>query len=137
MADNQHGGHGHDIGATAHGGHGGDHGDLFQTYMTIAVILAVCTASSFAFNWLASEKIKAITVFTSFLLILGVGIIKAYLVGTYFMHLKWDWRMLYFLIVPAFILGAMMMVVFLPDVYFGPIHDGADALKIAEELAAQ
>ena len=32
-----------------------------------------------------------------------------------FGHLKFDWRKLYFMIVPAFILGAMMMMVFLPD----------------------
>jgi hypothetical protein len=34
------------------------------------------------------------------------------------MHLKWDWGRLYFLIIPVFILGAMMMMVLLPDLVF-------------------
>jgi hypothetical protein len=31
------------------------------------------------------------------------------------MHLKFEWGKLYFMIVPAFILGLMMMLVLLPD----------------------
>jgi cytochrome c oxidase subunit IV len=57
-----------------------------------------------------------ISKFASFLVILGVAIVKAALVGWIFMHLKFDWRKLYFLIVPAFILGAMMMIVLMPDI---------------------
>jgi caa(3)-type oxidase subunit IV len=119
--------------ADTHGGHGGGHdghGDLFKTYMAVAIALAVCTASSFAVN-LMFQNAKV----TAFVLILGVALIKTYLVGTYFMHLKWDWNMLYFLIGPAFIMGAMMAVVFLPDALIGPIKDGNEALVIAEELA--
>ena len=38
------------------------------------------------------------------------------------MHLKYDWGKLYFLIVPAFILGAMMMIVLLPDIVLAWHH---------------
>jgi cytochrome c oxidase subunit 4 len=55
----------------------------------------------------------------SFALILGVAVVKATLVGMYFMHLKLDWGRLYFLIVPAFILGTMMMIVLMPDIVLG------------------
>ena len=52
------------------------------------------------------------------MLILGVAVFKATLVGMYFMHLKFDWGKLYFMIFPAFILGVMMMMVLLPDIVF-------------------
>lgn len=123
MADTQH--------APGHGGHDehADHGDVFRIYMIVAVALAVCTASSFIFNTMARNAV--ITAFISFLLILAVAIIKAVLVGMYFMHLKWDWKMLYFLIVPVFIMGVMMMVVLLPDTVLGPRQDATEAIQAA------
>ena len=111
--------------------HAGEHhGPSFQAYMAIAGALAICTISSFFFNSMARSDPPAISHFTSFVLILGVAIIKAVLVGLVFMHLKWDWKLLYFLIVPSIILGAMMMVVFMPDALLGPSHDRADEFLI-------
>lgn len=107
-------------------GHGG-HGDVFRLYMIVAVVLSVCTAMSFVVNQSVSVK------FVAFLLILAVAIVKAVLVGMYFMHLKWDWKMLYFLIIPVFIMGVMMMVVLLPDTLLGPHRDAAEAIEIARE----
>jgi len=51
-----------------------------------------------------------------FTLILGVAVVKAVLVGTYFMHLLWDWGKVYFMIVPIFVLGAMALFVLMPDI---------------------
>src|SRR5438552_1989011 len=110
--------------------HGGHNGSLFRTYMTIAVALAVCTALSFIINQTLHEQNPVL----SFLLILGVAIIKASLVGWVFMHLKWDWRMLYFIIVPVFILGAMMMVILMPDIVIGPGREAEEALAISSEF---
>jgi cytochrome c oxidase subunit 4 len=90
---------------------------LFRLYMIVAAILAVCTLMSFVFNQTVSIKVLA------FVLILSVAIIKAVLVAMYFMHLKWDWKVLYFLIIPAFILGTMMMMVLLPDIVIAWHHD--------------
>ncbi len=111
---------------------GEHHGPSFNTYMAVAAALAVCTATSFLFNTLADQG--TISHVTSFLLILTVAIIKAVLVGWVFMHLKWDWKLLYFLLVPAFILGVMMMVVLMPDALLGPRHDAEEGLRIAEKL---
>src|SRR5262245_26810988 len=113
--------------------HHGDHGgpSLFKLYMIVAVALSVFTATSFVFNSMA--RAGSITHFTSFVLILSVAIIKATLVAMYFMHLKWDWSLLYFLIIPAFILGTMMMVVLMPDILLGPSRDAAEELQIARE----
>jgi cytochrome c oxidase subunit 4 len=90
------------------------HGPTFRLYMTVATALAIFTGLSFVFNYMAREKM--IGVETSFVLILGVAVCKAVLVGLFFMHLKYEWGKLYFMIVPAFILGAMMMFVLLPDI---------------------
>jgi cytochrome c oxidase subunit IV len=113
--------------------HGGEHGSkLFNIYMIVALALAICTISSFAFNgMMRSEMISPVT---SFLLILSVAILKAVLVAMFFMHLKWDWSTLYFLIVPAFILGAMMMMVLMPDILIGPYQDAVEEIQISREI---
>jgi caa(3)-type oxidase subunit IV len=103
----------------AHDGHtpGGhdDHAATVRAYMIVFVCLAFFTFCSFAANYIAAPEHAWISKSTSFVIILLVSIAKASLVGWIFMHLKFDWRKLYFMIVPAFILGAMMMMVFLPD----------------------
>jgi cytochrome c oxidase subunit IV len=91
------------------------HGPTIGVYLAVGVALAVLTALSFVFNYLAHEERQVISKFASFALILTVAVCKAVLVGMVFMHLRWDWFKLYFMIVPAFILGTMMMVVLLPD----------------------
>jgi cytochrome c oxidase subunit 4 len=53
---------------------------------------------------------------TGLVIILGVAVIKATLVGLYFMHLVVDWAKLYFLIFPTFILAAMFITVLMPDI---------------------
>src|SRR5262245_50535676 len=103
QAHHAHHGHGH--------GHGGPH---VKTYLVIFGALSVFTILSFVFN--GAARTGTISHTTSFLLILSVAIIKATLVGMYFMHLKFDWGRLYFMIIPAFILATMMMIVLLPDI---------------------
>jgi cytochrome c oxidase subunit 4 len=97
--------------------HDAEHGPLVKAYLVVFGALSVFTALSFLFNTLARGDV--ITHTQSFLLILGVAIIKATLVAMYFMHLKFDWGRLYFMIIPAFILGTMMMIVLLPDIVVG------------------
>jgi cytochrome c oxidase subunit IV len=108
------------------------HAHLFKIYMIVAVVLAVCTASSFVFNKFVHEHL--LTAVMGFVLILGVAVLKAFLVGFYFMHLKWDWRLLYFIIVPVFILGVMMVIILMPDCVIGPGRDAAEAIVIGDEL---
>ena len=72
----------------------------------------------------ALMALTGLTVWASFLhlgvwntpVALAIAVTKALLVALIFMHLKWDWNRLYFLIIPAFILGAMMMMVLMPDI---------------------
>jgi cytochrome c oxidase subunit 4 len=90
------------------------HGPGVRAYLVIFAALALFTLVSFFANYFARNG--TITVHQSFVIILGVAIVKACLVGAYFMHLIADWRKLYYLLVPAFILGTMMMIVLLPDI---------------------
>ena len=90
-----------------------DHGRMVRLYLTVFVALFL-TPASFVANYAASEEIHWISQGASFVIVLGVAVVKAALVG-YVMHLMADWRKLYFMIFPAFILGAMMMFVFLPE----------------------
>jgi caa(3)-type oxidase subunit IV len=91
------------------------HESTVRAYLIVFGCLAFFTFCSFAANFIAAPEHAWISKSASFVIIMMVSIAKASLVGWIFMHLKFDWRKLYFMIVPAFILGTMMMMVFLPD----------------------
>ena len=91
--------------------HHEDHaGPGFQAYMVVFVALSVFTAISFLVNATVGRNM------TGMLIILSVAVIKAILVGLYFMHLVVDWGKLYYLIFPTFILAAMFITVLMPDI---------------------
>jgi cytochrome c oxidase subunit 4 len=90
-----------------------------KAYLVVFAALAIFTAISFLVNATVGRNM------TGLLIILSVAIVKAVLVGLYFMHLVLDWGKFYFLIFPAFILGAMMIVVFLPDMVLAWHHVSA------------
>ena len=97
--------------------HEAHHGPGLKAYLVVAGALGIFTAISFIVNYFVTHHGLAPT--AGFTIILGVAICKATLVGLYFMHLVLDWGRVYYFIIPAFILGAMMMVVLLPDVVLG------------------
>jgi caa(3)-type oxidase subunit IV len=84
-----------------------------KIYLVIFAALAVFTAISFLVNDAVRHEILGVT--TGFLVILGVAICKAVLVAMFFMHLKFDWGRLYFVIIPVLLLATMMVIVLLPD----------------------
>jgi caa(3)-type oxidase subunit IV len=95
---------------------GHDHaGPNVQVYYRIGGALAVFTAVSFIVNQLEQWGYLPGGVTTAFIIILGVAVVKATLVGLIFMHLKYDWGKVGFMIIPAFILGAMFFAVLMPD----------------------
>lgn len=91
-------------------GHGGAG---LTGYLVIFGALSVFTIVSFIANGAATAG--SIPVETSLAIIMGVAVCKAVLVGLFFMHLKLDWGRLYFMIVPALILGTLLIIVLLPD----------------------
>src|SRR3974377_2467064 len=86
------------------------HGPTLQIYLVIFGALSVFTLVSFVVN-----AILGIGSPTGMAIIMGVAVCKATLVGMFFMHLKYEWMKLYFLIVPVFILAVMMMIALWPD----------------------
>ena len=59
-------------------------------------------------------------------LILGLlfwAVIKAAMVGWYFMHLKFEGRWVYYMLVPAGILAAVFVLALMPDVGTQPVDD--------------
>ncbi len=106
MAESEHVAHEHDSGAGA--------------YLVIFAALVVFTAVSFIVN--AAVRSGSIQSTTGFTIILAVAVCKAVLVGLFFMHLRFDWSRLYFLIIPVMILGTMMVIVLLPDVVLAWHH---------------
>ncbi len=97
--------------------HDAHHGPGLKAYMVVAVALAIFTLVSFLVNYFVTHHGLPPTV--GFIIILGVAVCKATLVGLYFMHLVLDWSKVFYFIIPAFILGVMMMVVLLPDIVLG------------------
>ena len=86
------------------------HGPTLPVYLAIAAALSVFTAVSFIVSAAGyAHTMGGLTI------ILGVAVCKATLVGMFFMHLKYDWFKLYFMIIPVFILAVMMMLVLMPD----------------------
>lgn len=99
--------------ADSHGHDAGHHGPRISLYLIVFGALCVFTAMSFFINdMVREERLKPEH---GLFFILGVAVCKALLVGAFFMHLKWEWGKLYFIIIPVSILGVMMMLVLLPD----------------------
>ena len=101
--------------------HPGAHaGPSFQAYITVFVVLTICTGLSFLANAVMGQGQG------SMFIILIVALVKAVLVAMIFMHLKFDWCKVYFIIVPVLILGVMLMIVLLPDIVLGWHHQPPD-----------
>lgn len=100
----------HDATDHAHG----HAGPGFNTYLVVFGALVVFTLISFIVNYVV--RLGHIAPHTGFAIILAVAVCKAVLVGTYFMHLILDWSRFYFVIIPVSILGALLIIVLLPDI---------------------
>jgi cytochrome c oxidase subunit IV len=85
-----------------------------RPFILIFIVLCVFTAVSFIVNVFVREG--HISTSAGFAIILGVAVVKSLCVATIFMHLKWDWSRLYFLIIPALVLAPMLVLALLPDV---------------------
>src|SRR5262249_25841292 len=94
------------------------HGPSVRAYFYVFGALAVFTLVSFVANYAARtpEEHPLISKFASFAIILAVAVCKALLVAMFFMHLLLDWKRVYVLIVPALVLGPLLVIVLLPDI---------------------
>ena len=89
------------------------HGPSNAIYWAVFAGLSVFTVVSIVVN--LTQRWGALGLEISFLIILTVAVCKASMVGAFFMHLLYDWRTTYFLIVPTMILAALLLIVLWPD----------------------
>jgi cytochrome c oxidase subunit 4 len=83
-------------------------------YVAVFLALVVLTAVSF---WTVSEYWTLGPV-AGHTLVMVVAVCKAILVAMFFMHLKYDWFKVYFMVVPAILLGTFLVCLLLPDMVF-------------------
>jgi len=57
--------------------------------------------------------------------LLAMAITKATLVGWYFMHLKFEGRWVYFMLVPAGVLATIFVLALYPDIGMQPVSEAA------------
>jgi cytochrome c oxidase subunit IV len=108
-----------------HQDHAAHHGPNIRAYMAVFGALIICTLVSFVANLAVRQGVMGAHL--SFAIILAVAVFKATLVAMFFMHLKFDWPKVYILIVPALILGPLLVVVLLPDMVLAwttAVHGG-------------
>jgi cytochrome c oxidase subunit IV len=101
-----------------------------RTYLKVFVALLVFTILEYFYAKFASRFQFHIA-----LLILGLmalAIIKATLVAMYFMHLKWEGKWVYLMLVPAGILVLVFIGALTPDIALQP---GAPPTTTEEEAA--
>ncbi len=102
-------------------GHGGAHeGSHVGEYVKTGVSLAVLTVVEFGLAYLIQHG--TIGMMTGIVLLVGLAFVKAYLVGRFFMHLKYDPRILAFLAVIPVILATPLILIAGFDFCRGPAY---------------
>src|SRR5215210_5148398 len=99
-----------------------------KTYLKVFVVLLVFTVLEYFYAKFASRFQFHIA-----LLILGLmtlAVTKAVLVAMYFMHLKFEGRWVYLMLVPAGILATVFIVALAPDIALQP---GAPPTTVEDE----
>jgi cytochrome c oxidase subunit 4 len=88
-------------------------------YLKVWAYLAFLTAVEYVYALVFQEYI--LVPFLVLLLgLLALAAVKAGLVGWFFMHLKFEGRWVYALIIPAFVLATILVLALEPDVAFRP-----------------
>lgn len=90
------------------------HGDLDSLYLKIFGALVICTAVSF----ITVSPAWPLGPDAGHVLVMLVAVVKALLVAMFFMHLKFDWNKLYFMLVPSLVVGTVLICALLPDITF-------------------
>ena len=81
-----------------------------KMYIGIAVTLGVLTVVSYLADLMHMSRSGLVMV------VLSVAVVKATLVATFFMHLKFDWAKVKVMIIPALLLAAVLVLALLPDI---------------------
>ncbi len=80
-------------------------------YLKVWVALLVLTVLEYGYAKLMAGGFHVLVVG-----LLALALIKAVLVGMYFMHVRFEGRWVYFFIVPVTILAAILVIALVPDI---------------------
>jgi cytochrome c oxidase subunit 4 len=97
-------------------------------YLRVWGFLAFFTAVEYFYAWFFKDSFLVLVLGLLFL-----AVIKAGMVGWYFMHLKFEGRWVYILIVPAFVLATILTLALCPDVAMKPETEenpGEDTVQV-------
>ena len=89
-----------------------EHRSHRTVFIVVFVMLCALTAMSF---WIANSHLMD-NPLTGWIAMMGVSVAKAFLVVTFFMHLWWEKRWKYVLTIPALLMGALLVILLIPDV---------------------
>jgi cytochrome c oxidase subunit 4 len=106
------------------------HTESHAPYLKVFLALAVFTAIEYFYARIFKD--------TFGVLVLGLlfwAIIKASMVGWYFMHLKFEGNWVYYMLVPAGILAIILTCALIPDVALAPVNEQFSEEEEATELS--
>lgn len=115
------GAHGHDAGHGA--GHAAGHGDHTAHKVNawlVFIWLVVLTA--FEIGVAIMHEHKQIERQMMVLLVVGSALIKAGLVGVFFMHLKFEGKLIWGMVIGSILLGCTYLGLLFPDIVFGTLN---------------
>ena len=109
------------------------HTESHAPYLRVFAALAVFTAIEYFYARIFKD--------TFGVLVLGLmfwAVIKASMVGWYFMHLKFEGKWVYYMLVPAGILAIILTTALLPDVAMQPVtEENADEEEQPPTISAR
>lgn len=100
--------------------HDDDHGPSDRSYVMIALLLAVLTAVEVVF-FIIEDDLPRNFVKVGLIVLM---IVKFWIVGSYFMHLKFDKPILTYLFMAGLILAVVVYFIMLSAFEFSPWNDG-------------
>lgn len=94
------------------------HVESHAPYLKIFFVLLVLTVLEYFYAKLMAGGFAFLVIG-----LMCLATIKAVLVGLYFMHVKFEGKWVYFVIVPASILATILILALMPDIGMQPIGD--------------
>jgi cytochrome c oxidase subunit 4 len=87
-------------------------------YLRVWAILAVLTAVEYFYALIFKDHFPILV-----LGLVSLALVKAGMVGWYFMHLKFERKWVYLLIIPACVMAVFLTLALSPDMAFKPVAD--------------
>ncbi|GBD35488.1 hypothetical protein HRbin36_00600 [bacterium HR36] len=91
------------------------HPNYLAVFAALVVLTAISVSSEYLVGAAAGHVVNVL-----------VAVCKAVLVAMFFMHLKYDWFKVYFMVVPTLIVGVVLVLTLMPDATFSQYRNLLD-----------